>query len=96
MALKIVAEEGLPKDVKTEIVWNSYTATAYAEGFGEGEDGTPEQKLQAWAWLIKNGVVWSLQGFFGRTATQLIDAGIISEKGEIMNAEAGEEFVGRY
>lgn len=31
--------------------------------------------------LLDMGMVWKLQGFYGRTATQLIDAGMITPKG---------------
>lgn len=32
---------------------------------------------------IKSGMVWQLQGSYGRTAKSLIEAGYISEAGEI-------------
>ena len=35
---------------------------------------TPEQ-IEAWQRLINSGVVWQLQGFFGRTAAALIESG---------------------
>jgi len=68
---------------KQKIVWNSYLATAYAEGFCEGENATQKEQLQAWAYLIKNGICWGLQGWFGRTAKGLIDGNIISPKGVV-------------
>ena len=37
--------------------------------------------LQLFAELIKNGMAWTLQGSYGRTASALIDAGYISEDG---------------
>lgn len=70
--------------VMTDIKWDSYLATAYAEGFCEGEDATEEEQLEAWAYLIKTGQCWSLQGWFGRTASSLIDGGIISKEGEVL------------
>ena len=35
------------------------------------------------AGLIRSGRAWSLQGSYGRAARHLIDAGFISEDGEI-------------
>jgi hypothetical protein len=67
----------------TNITWTPYLATAYAEGFLEGENATAEEQLEAWAYLIKTGQCWSLQGFFGRTAQGLIDEGLVTSEGEI-------------
>ena len=69
---------------KKKIKWNSYLATAYAEGFCEGEGATEQEQLEAWAYLIKTGQCWSLQGWFGRNAQALIDNGVISREGVIL------------
>jgi len=66
-----------------EIEFTPLLAVAYAEGFGEGEGATGEQKIQAWAYLIKTKAVWSLQGWFGRTATAFMEQGVISFEGEV-------------
>jgi len=63
------------------IKFTPYLAIAYAEGFGEGEGVSQDKQLQAWAYLIRIGLCWKLQGFFGRTAQSLIESGIISRKG---------------
>lgn len=55
----------------------SYLATAYAEGFCEGEDATRIEQLTAWQWLVDTGQCWNLQGWFGRTAAYLIENGLI-------------------
>ena len=68
---------------RTEIEWTSYLATAYVEGFCEGEDATPTEQIEAWAYLIKTGLCWSLQGSFGRAASGIIERGIISKEGII-------------
>lgn len=60
-----------------------YSATAYAEGFCEGENASSEDQLRAWAYLIKSGMCWTLQGFFGRNASQLIANGVITRDGVI-------------
>jgi hypothetical protein len=57
------------------IKWTPYLATAYAEGFCEGEGATKEEQLGAWQYLIDTGMAWKLQGFFGRQANALIEAG---------------------
>jgi len=68
---------------KTKIVWNDYLATAYAEGFCEGEGASQEDVIEAWAYLIRTGLVNKLQGWFMQAAQTLIQQGIISEEGVI-------------
>jgi len=51
-----------------------YTATMIAEGAQEAE--TEEEAVEAWQTLINTGLVWQLQGWFGRTAMSLIEEGI--------------------
>jgi hypothetical protein len=53
---------------------DTYTATGIAEGFIDCE--SEDQYIQAWQTLIDTGLAWQLQGFFGRTAKQLIDQGV--------------------
>ena len=54
-----------------------YEAVGLAEGFIEG---TEEEVINAWQYLVDTGLAWKLQGFFGRTAKALIEEGIIKEK----------------
>lgn len=56
-----------------------YLACAIAEGFCEGEGATEEQQIDAWQYLHDTGRAYSLQGWFGRTATRLIQQGIIEK-----------------
>ena len=55
---------------------NSFNAVGIAEGFIEAE--SEEQVIEAWQYLIDSGLAWKLQGWFGRTANQLIEEGICS------------------
>jgi len=49
-------------------------AAMIAEGAQEPE--SDEQYIQAWQHLIDTGLAWSLQGFFGRTASTMIQNGL--------------------
>jgi len=52
-----------------------YMATGIAEGFEESE--SEEQTIAAWQYLHDTKLAYQLQGWFGRTATSLIEQGII-------------------
>lgn len=56
---------------------DDYTAVAIAEGSEQAD--TVEQVREAWQHLHDTGLAYSLQGFFGRTAQNMIAQGFISE-----------------
>ena len=56
---------------------DDYTATGLAEGFIEAD--SEDQIIEAWQHLHDTGLAYSLQGWFGRTAQDLIAQGVISE-----------------
>ena len=43
------------------------------------EPATREEQVEAWQHLIDSGLAWSLQGWFGRYASNLIEQGICKE-----------------
>jgi hypothetical protein len=55
---------------------DQFNAVGIAEGFIDAE--SEEQVLEAWQFLVNSGLAWQLQGFFGRTANQLIERGLIT------------------
>jgi hypothetical protein len=52
---------------------STFDAVMIAEGVQEAE--SKEQYLEAWQMLIDTGMAYQLQGWFGRTANRLIEAG---------------------
>jgi hypothetical protein len=56
---------------------DSYLATGLAEGF---EQGTEQEVIAAWQYLHDTGLAYQLQGWFGRTAQELIKNKIIKDK----------------
>ena len=59
----------------------TYKATMIAEEVIETKSMVTY--MRAWALLIKTGLCWKLQGWFGRKAAEFIDAGWISKNGRI-------------
>lgn len=52
---------------------DTFTACMIVEGV---EDAEEHEILEAWQFLIDTGVVWTLQGFYGRMARDMIEQGL--------------------
>lgn len=60
---------------ESDMTVNAFDAVGIAEGWIEAD--SEEQVVEAWQHLVDTGLAWQLQGWFGRTATRLIEDGII-------------------
>ena len=50
----------------------------------ECEELSFEKTVELFSELIKNGMAWTLQGFYGRTARALIEEGYLNYEGDIL------------
>lgn len=57
----------------------AYMASAIAEGFCEGEGASEQEQLIAWQWLHDKKIAYQLQGWYGRTAQNLITNNLIKQ-----------------
>lgn len=56
---------------------DTYRAIGLAEGFIQTDN--EDEVVEAWQHLHDTGEAYKLQGWFGRTASSLIEAGIINK-----------------
>ena len=56
-------------------LYNRFDEVGFVIAFENGEL-TPEEAIAGFQRLIDSGIVWHLQGSYGRTATQLIRQGL--------------------
>jgi len=59
---------------------DSYTATGLAEGWIPSDD--EDEIIEAWQYLHDTSLAYQLQGWFGRTAQDLLNNGIITNNNE--------------
>lgn len=59
---------------------DSYRATGLAEGWIPSDD--EDEIIEAWQYLHDTGLAYQLQGWFGRTAQDLLNNGIITNNNE--------------
>ena len=57
---------------------DNYRAMGLAEGWIHTKD--EDEVIAAWQYLHDTKLAYKLQGWFGRTARRLLDAGVITDK----------------
>jgi len=57
-----------------------FDAIGIVEGWIETDNMS--ESIQAWQYLIDTGLVWELQGWYGRRAKVLIESGVCTESQE--------------
>ena len=77
-----MSNENNQKKLNFFVVTDTYQACGIIEGFEPIPEGVNEDyaHTQAWQYLIDTGIVWQLQGIYGRTARDLIARGICTLK----------------
>jgi len=65
---------------------DNYMATMIAEGVDAPKDEA--EYIAAWQHLIDTGLAWRLQGWFGRTAQDMIANGLCSPANDTDNEDA--------
>ena len=65
------------------LIYDTHTAVGIVEGYIPARDA--KEEIDAWQHLIDTGIVWSLQGWFGRTATELIAAEICKPRNRVVH-----------
>jgi len=53
-----------------------YDACSIIEGFS-GEEHTEDEIIEAWQSLVDSGSVWTLQGWYGRTAMDMLNEDVL-------------------
>jgi len=62
----------------------------------ESGDLSDEMTIKLFQHMINDGHVWNLQGFYGRTAMDLIDSGLCTFGEEPRNGYWGQTFPSKY
>ena len=79
-----MSNENNQKKLNFFVITDLYTATGIIEGFVDIPEDVDEYTAHvvAWQYLIDSGHAWTLQGFYGRTARDLIVQGICKAPNE--------------
>ena len=65
------------KEVKTKTKFDASTTPIYYLEDPEENGLTPQETQKLWQYGVDTGIVWHLQGWYGRNAQALLDSGYI-------------------
>ena len=79
-----MSDQNNQKKLNIFVIDDTYTACGIIEGFVDVPHNVDEYTahVMAWQYLIDTGLVWQLQGFYGRTAQDLIARGTCKAREE--------------
>lgn len=77
---------------RKSLSWKNAERKQYDVWEVETGELNPYEEIIAWGRLIKKGLVWKLQGWYGRRASEFINNGIISSLG-VVNKDKAQKLI---
>jgi hypothetical protein len=86
-----ISNKGDQEVMKAEMMAQAKSALTDRIIAYENGELNQEETLELFSMLVKNGMAWTLQGHYGRTAMDFINAGFLDRKGNILRKYGEDE-----